>query len=445
MHATNFNASSLTALSENERNHLLSQLTEAEAEALLYDWPFWAREKQLPPPGEWFCWLIRSGRGFGKTRTGAEWVIDRARNGPYYPIALVGQTKADVRDTMVELGESSILKCSPPWFMPEYEPSKRRVVWPNGMVAIIYSGDEPDQLRGPQHGSAWVDELAKFKYPQETWDNLEFGLRLGNNPQVVCTTTPRPIPIIKKLVADADTVDVTGSSYENLANLATRYINRVIKKYEGTRLGRQELHGVLLDDAPGALWSRDLLEETRVTKAPDLIRIVVGVDPQGAQGEQNAETGIVAAGLGVDGHGYVLDDATISGSPDTWGKAAVAQYHKLKADRMIGETNNGGDMVEFTIRTVDSTVSFKQVRASRGKQTRAEPVAALYEQKRIHHVGMFPELEDQQCQWVPGDADSPDRMDAVVWALTELMLGDAGEVQVSNAPQALSDGFFFRS
>lgn len=395
-------------------------------EQLPYLWDLWARPKQLPPPGDWFLWLLRSGRGFGKTRAGAEETVRRAAT-RYKRIALVGQTKADVRDTMLEVGESSILKISPPWFYPEYEPSKRRLTWPNGAMAIVYSGDEPDQLRGPQHDFAWVDELAKFKYPQETWDNLEMGLRLGDKPQACVTTTPRPIKLIKELLADPDTVEVQGHSQENIQNLADSYINRIIRKYEGTRLGRQELAGELLEDNPDALWSREQIEKDRVIERPGLIRIVVAIDPQAENNPNSAETGIVVAGIGTDGQGYLLDDVSIRATPDQWGRAAVTAYHLHSADRIIGEVNNGGDMIEHVIRSVDRNVSYKKVRASRGKQTRAEPIAALCEQNRVHHVGTFTELEDQLCEWVPGDK-SPDRLDAYVWAFTELFLLEQGEV-----------------
>ncbi|MCZ2077889.1 MAG: terminase family protein [Bryobacterales bacterium] len=399
-------------------------------------WRSEARAKQLPPAGDWFCWMILSGRGFGKTWTGANYVIERAYTEPGCVIALIGQTKADVRDTMVELGDSCILKQSPDWFMPNYEPSKRRLVWPNGSVAIIYSSDEPGQLRGPQHHYAWVDELAKFRYPDETWDMMEFGLRLGEHPRVLVTTTPRPIPLIKKLLGDSKTVPVTGSTFENEANLAPHFLDRLRVKYEGTRIGRQELYGAILDDMPGALWNRAMLETNRVTKHPDLRRIVVAVDPAVTDNEDSNETGIVVAGIDATGHGYMLDDKTLHGSPREWASQAVAQYHARKADRIVAETNNGGDMIEHTIRTVDKTVAFKQVHASRGKHTRAEPVAALYEQGKIHHVGMFGELEDQLCSWTPG-MDSPDRLDALVWAFTELMLGKDSTVRTGNAPKVL--------
>jgi len=386
---------------------------------LYYDWSFWARPEQLPPPGDWLVWLLRSGRGFGKTRTGAQWVINRAQIG-FRRIALVGQTKADVRDTMVEVGDSSILKLSPPWFYPDYEPSKRRITWPNGAIGIIYSGDEPDQLRGPQHDSAWVDELAKFKYPQETWDNLMLGLRIGPKPQVCVTTTPRPIPLIKALIADRDTVDVKRSTYDNIANLSPVYIRKVIRPLENTRLGRQEINADILDDAPGALWKRDWLERNRVTNFPDLARVVVAIDPAAtSDDEESAETGIVVAGLGTDGFGYVLDDVSLRDTPEGWAKAAVAAYHRHRADRIIAETNNGGEMVGHTIRTVEPGVPFSEVYATRGKAIRAEPISALYEQGRIKHVGFFADLEDQLCTWMPGEK-SPDRLDALVWAFTEL-------------------------
>jgi phage terminase large subunit-like protein len=402
-------------------------LTDKEAAQLLYDWEFWARPNQLPPVSDWFIWLLLSGRGFGKTRTENETVIKWAHD--FSPIALVGQTKADVRDTMVELGESSILSISPPWFMPEYEPSKRRLTWPNGSQAIIYSGDEPDQLRGPQHAKASVDELAKFKYPQDTWDNLMMGLRIGANPQVVVGTTPRPIKILKALLADPKCVVSRGHTLDNRANLAPSFLEFITKRYEGTRLGRQELSGEILDDNPNALWARDDIESTRVMKAPELIRIVVGIDPAVTSNEGSDETGIIVAGLGRDNHGYILDDVTVKASPEKWARAAATAYYTHKADRIIGEVNNGGDMVEFTIHTVDRNVPFKAVHASRGKVIRAEPISALYEQKKVHHVGTFPELEDQLCEWVPG-GKSPDRLDALVWALTELMTQEAETEQL---------------
>lgn len=384
---------------------------------LLYDWPFMARDKQMLPDGVWSTWMILAGRGFGKTRTGAETIRYWVETGQGKRIALVARTAADVRDVMVE-GESGLLAICPPWNKPVYEPSKRRLRWPNGAIATTYSGDKPDQLRGPQHDKAWCDEIAAWRYP-DSWDQLQFGMRLGDNPQVVVTTTPRPIKIVREILADPTTISTRGSTYENSANLAPSALARLKSKYENTRLGQQELYAVLLDDNPYALWKRGNIDATRVIKSPDLKRVIVAIDPAVSTNEDSDETGIVVVGQSSDGQCYVLDDMTLSASPDQWAKQAISAYHKYKADRIIAEVNNGGDMVEYTIRTVDALIPFKQVRASRGKQTRAEPIAALYEQLKVHHVGMFAELEDQMCQWMPGDK-SPDRMDALVWAISEL-------------------------
>jgi phage terminase large subunit-like protein len=385
-------------------------------------WAFIAHPGQIPPDDRaWFCYLMRSGRGGGKTRAGAEWVLKRVRQG-YRSIALIGANAADVRDIMIELGESSIMKIARSEERPEYEPSKRRLTFPNGAVAVAFSDEEPDQLRGPQHDSAWVDELAKYKHPQETWDNLIMGLRLGKNPQVFVTTTPRPIPLIKALLKSPDTIDIRFSTFDNADNLSPQFLAKVREKYEGTRLGRQELHGEILDDNPGALWTRDLIENLRVNGTPQLVRVVVGVDPAVSSGEESSETGIIAAGVAADGHYYVLDDVSLQGSPLDWARAVVRVHHLRKGDRVIGETNNGGDLVEANLRRVDPAIPYKAVHASRGKAIRAEPIAALYEQGKVHHVGGFPELEDQMVEWGPNDPKqkSPDRMDALVWALTEL-------------------------
>ncbi len=412
-------------LPEQERVRIIKKLPNQEAEQLIYDWEYRARPKQLPPEWDWFIWLLLSGRGGGKTRAGAELIVKWAREG-FSPIALLGKTAADIRDIMVEIGDSSILKISAPWFMPVYEPSKRRLTWPNGVVAITYSGDEPDQLRGPQHQKAWADELAKFKYPQETWDNLMFGLRIGDQPQAVVTTTPRPIKVIKELVADKRTAVTRGHTLENRDNLAPDFLGFIIRRYEGTRLGRQELAGEILDDNPDALWERIQIEELRVTKHPELRRVVVAIDPQGTDSATTSDTGIIVAGIAEIGHtihGYVLADLTLSGTPEKWATAAVSGYYNFLADRIVAEVNFGGDMVESIIRIVDKNISFMKVHASRGKTIRAEPVSALYEQGRVHHVGFFPDLEDQLCEWVPGDK-SPDRLDGLVWAITDLMLAE---------------------
>ena len=369
-----------------------------------------------------------AGRGFGKTRTGAEWVVSEVKAGRARSVALVAPTAADGRDTMVELGESSILKISPPWFMPCYEPSKRRVTWPNGAVGTLFSADEPERLRGPQHDLAWADEVAAWLRAQEAWDQLMFGLRLGDNPRCAATTTPKPTKLIRDLLSRVgqDVVVTGGSSYENRANVAGAWLEDIIRRYEGTRLGRQELLAELLDDAPGALWQRARIDELRVVQAPELARVVIAIDPAASSNEDSSETGIVAMGKGVDGHGYILADRSCRMSPNGWGTRAVTAFDEFAADRVVGEVNNGGDMVESTVRTVRSNIPFRKVHATRGKRVRAEPIAALYEQGRIHHVGFFPELEDQLCTWLPEGVDwSPDRLDAMVWAATELELAKA--------------------
>lgn len=401
-------------------------LSDKEANLLLTDWKLWARKEQLPPEKYWEIWLILTGRGWGKTRTGAEWVLQRVREG-YKRIALIGQTKADVRDTMIEVGDSAILNIASPDLIPEYVPSNRRLTWNKGKkneaIAIIYSGDEPSQLRGPQHDTAWVDELAKFKYPQETWDNLELGLRLSLDPKICVTTTPRPIPIIKKLIKEKNTVVVRGNTYENIENLPKVFVSRIKDKYENTRIGRQELKGEILEEVQGALWNLNLIDKYRVNEIPDLKRIVIAIDPEATSTKDSAETGIIGAGLGIDGHGYILNDRSLRARPDVWGSQAIKLYNELKASRIIAEINNGGEMVESVLRTIEESISYKAIHASKGKLTRAEPISALYEQGKVHHVGVFAELEDQMCNWIPGEK-SPDRMDALVWALTELMLGN---------------------
>ena len=411
-------AQSLASLPEVERTTLLTALSDHDADEILHDWTFWARPDQLAPVGDWRVWLILAGRGFGKTRMGAEWVLQQVRRGRRR-IALIGETKADARDVMVE-GESGILSCSGE-HRPLYEPSKRRLTWPNGAIAVCYSGDEPDQLRGPQHDGAWLDELAKYRYAEDTWSNLELGLRLGDDPQAVITTTPRPIPIVRDLVADANATVTRGSTYDNLPNLAESFASRIIERYEGTRLGRQELHAEILDDVPGALWQRDDIDGPRQSQMPDLERVVVGIDPAVSADEEADETGIIVAGV-ANNRAYILEDVSGHYTPSEWASVALKAYYRHNADRIVAEVNQGGEMVEHTIRTLDRNASYTAVRASRGKITRAEPIAALYEQQRVHHVGMFAALEDQLCTYTAETKESPDRLDALVWALTDLMI-----------------------
>jgi len=327
-------------------------------------------------------------------------------------------------------GESGILSIHPNDFRPHYEPSKRRLTWPNGAVATLFNAVEPDQLRGPQQEAAWCDELAKWRYARETWDNLQFGLRLGTNPRQVITTTPRPIPLLKEILSEPGVVVTKGSTYDNKANLAPKFLAKIEQRYAGTRLGRQELNAEILDDAPGALWSRSNLDAHRRKKSevPQLQRVVVSIDPAaksggGGDSDRGAKTGIIAAGLGIDGRGYVLDDASCALGPHGWASRAVALFDQHNADIIVGEVNQGGDMVEATVRSVRDIVPFKNVHASKGKVTRAEPVAALYEQGRVSHVGSFPDLEDNMVLFTPlgieGDTTA-DNVDALVWGLTEL-------------------------
>lgn len=359
-----------------------------------------------------------AGRGTGKTRAAGEFVLNEIKEKRARRIALVAKTPADARDVMIE-GESGILEISPPWDKPSYEPSKRRLTWKNGAMALVFSSKEPDQLRGPQYDLAWGDEIRTWYYPQDTWDNLLFGLRLGAHPRCVVTTTPLPLAVIKNIMAAPDTVVTTGTTYENIANLPPSFFKQIISKYEGTRLGRQEINAELLEDVPGALWKR---ANINYAPPPDLVRVVVAIDPAATSTEAADETGIIVAGKGIDGRGYVLADRSARISPDGWAHRAVQAYDDFKADRVIGEVNNGGEMVGLTIKTVRPLVPYKAVHASRGKQVRAQPVAALYEQGKIDHAEAMPELEEQLVTWTPESGKSPDRLDALVWAITELFL-----------------------
>jgi phage terminase large subunit-like protein len=410
---------------EGEIRALIQSMSPEEQMAALYDWTQWRRAEQTPPDGAWRVWLILAGRGFGKTRTGAEFIRAEVDAGRASRIALVGRTAADVRDTMIE-GESGLLSVYPADQRPRYEPSKRRVTFHNGAVAVTYSADKPDLLRGPNHDLAWADELAAWRYA-DAWDQLMFGLRIGDHPRVVVTTTPRPIPLIRNLVkrTDGSVRVVTGSTYDNMANLSPDFITEMRRRYENSRLGRQELYAEILDDVDGALWDRDQIDAARVTDIPSLRKIVVAVDPAVTSSEDSNETGIIVAGADTQGHGYVLDDRSLKASPGDWAAAAIAAYHTHRADSIVAEANQGGDMVRHLLATVDSRVPVRLVRASRGKRTRAEPVAALYEQGRCHHVGMLSTLEDQLCSWVPDVSGSPDRLDALVWAFTDLLIDGA--------------------
>jgi phage terminase large subunit-like protein len=425
----------LASLPVDQRRRVLQSLTEEQRRVLLTSWGFEGRPEQQLPKGDWFVWLILAGRGWGKTRTAVE-NIARMLRGPSPLIAptdapavlsIIADTPFDMRQYCIE-GYSGFLNVGPEEFRPTYEPSKRVLEWPNGCKGLLFSAEDPDTLRGASGWFFWWDELAKSKYASEGWQNMLFGMREGN-PRGIVTTTPRPIPLLKELVKKNSTIITKGSTWDNKNNLSEVFYKEVIKPLEGTRVGRQEIHAEILDDVPGALWTREMFDEHRIKRSdmPDLQRVVVAIDPSGTRGQVDSgdEIGIVAAGKGVDGRAYVLADGSCKVSPALWARRAVALYEREEADCIVAEPNYGGAMVEHTIRTVDSRVPYRDVHASRGKVQRAEPIAALYEQGRVSHVGSFALLEDQACQFATdgylGDG-SPDRVDALVWALTELML-----------------------
>jgi phage terminase large subunit-like protein len=404
-------------------------------------WRATARPNQLEPPGVWDRWLIRSGRGWGKTRVGAEWVRKKALAYPKCRIAIVARTFTDARDTCVE-GESGLEQVVPSHLVKAWNRSLGEFVFTNGSRVKCFSAEKPDGLRGPQHHFAWCDELAAWEpSPLLAWDQLMFGLRLGEHPRVVVTTTPRPIPLVKQLREMPGTVEVTGSTFENEANLAGPALAQLLARYEGTNLGRQELYGEIIEDVEGALWSRATLDARVVAEAPTMKRIAIGVDPSGGR----AETGVVVCGVGADGKGYVLADLSCDGRPDTWAKVVGDAVDAWQADVVVAERNFGGDMVEKTLRTYRQNLPLKVVSASKGKIPRAEPVAMLFEQARVHLVGRFPRLEDQLATYPPEDKVSPDRMDAMVWALTELMVGSrVGFAPKGMAPVSLEKPSYWR-
>lgn len=397
----------------------------AQAEALLYDWRgFNARPDQVIPDGDWLIWLVLAGRGFGKTRTGAETVREEVALNRSAHIGLIAETAADARDVMV----AELLRCFPKAERPIYTASRRKVEFANGAIATTYNATEPDQLRGPQHDFLWHDELAKWRYARETWDQAQFGLRLGAVPRQIITTTPRPIELIKAIVAGKEgRVHITrGKTADNRSNLAASFLSQIQERYAGTRLGRQELDAEILGDLPGALWSMASLDAYRLREAPKMGRIVVSVDPAVTDNENSDKHGIIVAGVAEDQRGIVLEDASLNGGPNDWAKRAVSLYRSWGADGIVVEVNQGGDMVAHTLRTVDADCNIIEVRASRGKHIRAEPIAALYEQGRVAHVGSFAELESQMTQMTQhgyqGDG-SPDSLDALVWAFSELFPG----------------------
>lgn len=419
----------IASLPVSDRRQILNSLTKDQAQAALYDWRIWARPNQLPPPGDWSYWLLLAGRGFGKTRTGAETVKEWALQPLPAPIHLVSPTAGDIRKVMVE-GMSGILACYPSGGGPTYEPSKGHLLtWPNGNKAYGFSADEPERLRGPQCCRFWADELASWRFGQEAWDNLMFGFRIGEDLRGVITTTPQPTTLVRELVRNPATVVTRGSTYENRSNLSPKFYQQIIGKYEGTRIGRQELLAEILEDIPGALWTRGLIDGSRIAFASVrwdmIVRVVVACDPAVTSKAESDETGIVVGALTRSGHVLILDDQSCRETPLGWAAKIVAAYRRWRCDRVVGEVNNGGDLVAGNIRAVEPSIAFRAVHASRGKAKRAEPVAALYEQGRVHHVGFFPDLETQMCEYTPQSTDESkhdDRMDALVYAVTDLVV-----------------------
>lgn len=441
----------LEDLSPEELDALLDRFPAGEAPALLRDWSFLARDNQVlpeadrwehgifdnqhklilaPGEGDWQTWIFLAGRGSGKTRAGAEGVRQWMREGGDR-LGLIGPTASDVRDVMIE-GESGILATA--WEedrdhlnnllgRPKYEPSKHRLTWENGAIGTTYSAEEPERLRGPQHKKLWCDELAAWKYLRKTWDLASMGLRLGENPQAIVTTTPKAVAMLLEIIRDPATAITTGTTYDNRDNLPEKFFHKTVSRYEGTRFGRQELLGEILLEAAGALWGRAQIELLRVADMPELVRVVVAVDPAVSSTKDSNETGILVVGKDRAGHGYVLADSTGRLKPGEWAQRVIDAYHEFGADCIVAEGNQGGDLLKHTIHTMKGgeNLPVKIVHATRGKQARAEPVSALYEQGRGHHVGTFPLLEDQLVTWEPESGDeSPDRLDAMVWGYTEL-------------------------
>lgn len=423
----------------------LASLSEEDARRVAWEWEFNGRTKQLWPgrgqpcgpehgcahaPGTWTTWALIAGRGFGKTWVGANATHRVAMNGDVPIIHLIAPSPADYRDVMIE-GPSGLHAIAPKWERPEFRTTKRLLEWPNGVRALCFSAHDPEALRGPQCGFIWMDEPAAWQYGQETFDMAQMGLRLGSYPRQVMTTTPKPYEWLKEILKDSQTHLTHGTTYENMANLPAAFRKAILRRYAGTTLGRQELMAEILDAVEGALWTVELIERTRSLSLTDTRpRCVVAVDPAVSATENSDETGIITAVLDAYGEGHVVaDDSQTRAKPDQWARAAIAAYHRHQADAIVAEVNNGGDMVEHTIHTYDRSIRVEQVRASRGKATRAEPVVALFEQNRAHLLGTFPKLEHQLTNWVPGEKKSitsPDRLDAMVWAFWSLMVERQG-------------------
>ena len=425
-------ADALRALPPERAKEILSALGHSQTEELKYNWPFWARTDQLEPEGNWDFWIFNAGRGAGKTRSGAEWVRHKVKQG-LKRIACVAPTKGDIRRVMVE-GESGLLNVC--WDKdktyrgakmgyPVWTPTNNTLTWENGAKVEFFSAEDPERLRGPQFHAAWADEVAAWRNQQDVWDMLQYTLRLGSHPRVMVTTTPKPTKLMRHLLKSERSHITHGSTFDNAANLATPFLEGIKKEYEGTRLGRQELYAEMLEEADGALWTTEMLDACEISPEdlPVLNRIVVSLDPAVTKNAESDMTGIVVAGIDVNGIGYVLEDATNRLSPAEWAAKAVSLYHHYQADRIVAERNQGGEMVRRTLEAEDETVPIRLVHASRGKMARAEPISALYERGKVKHVRGLDELETQMRTWGPlGSVGSPDRLDACVWALTDLML-----------------------
>lgn len=420
----------LAALKESDRKAFLEKFEDTEIASFLSDSFLSARREQLFPTGDWFLQLVMAGRGWGKTFAGGNFVSEMHSSGQWTNSGIIAATASDLRRFCI-VGPSGIIATAPNNFKPEYKPATSQLIWPNGTTTLLFTAEKPERLRGPNLDGFWADELSWWRYVEETWDNLMFALRLGRNPRGVITMTPRPIKIIRDIMSRDDVNVVRGSTYDNRSNLAQTYIDRIEEEYAGTRLGRQELFGELLDDVLGALWTHESIRYIASDDLPEFIRVGIGVDPSTTGGEKSDETGIVAAGVNTEKKGVVLGDYSMRGSPDQWAAKVVWAYHEHHADFVIAEKNQGGEMVKSVIHHKDPNVNVYLVHAKHGKVARAEPVAALYEQGKVFHAGHFPELEDQMTTYVPGEGrivggkrvlESPDRMDALVYVLQKLMI-----------------------
>ena len=443
-----FNAQALRELPDQQVKEALSQLSPKQIESLQHDWSFWGRPEQIEPDGDWNTWFICAGRGFGKTRAGVEWVREQVKKG-HKRIAAVAATNSDIERVMLK-GESGFLSVC--WKgdetykgkemgYPEWSPTKRTLTWANGAKVEFYSAEEPERLRGPQFSAAWCDELAAWNKDIDTWDMLQFCLRLGKHPKVCVTTTPKPTKLVRQLTKDPSTRVTTGSTFDNAANLADTYLKAVKDQYEGTRLGRQELYAEVLTENEGALWTADMIDACQVSRddVPELVRKVVAVDPAVSSNVESDSTGMVVAGIDINGKAYVLGDYTLKASPETWANKAVELYHEFECSRIVYESNQGKDLIPSLFKTVDPNLPLRGVHASNAKIARAEPVSALYEQGKVYHVrnpedadASLTELETQMTTYEPlGKHKSPDRYDALVWALTELLLKGYAKPQLN--------------